>query len=290
MCRRRLRASQNGCCSRPLSFLEPPGVACPEAIAPQGVRFTLTGGNGAITFFDNGKVLTTRQTSGYGHKRRDRQVGPSQAAGERRAGFYAEHGRAAEQRLSGSTVFEFFPGDVGPGDVATEQDVPVYGQCAAALRRTRASGSLRFESRPGRWRTCARWMRVDPCWRSVELGRADDYSVGFRFECRGGAGDREASGGSGARIRLHGNHRVPAQGRRRRGTLRMRSGITSAAGCESRTLRGRAIASDAEARRAGRQPVTPALDERRSSALTPSSRPLSMEAGVSDGLVRRVAR
>ena len=36
--------------------------------------------------------------------------------------------------------------------------------------------------------------------------------------------------------------------------------------------------------------LTPASDERRSSALTPSSRPLSMEAGVSDGLVRRVAR
>jgi hypothetical protein len=35
---------------------------------------------------------------------------------------------------------------------------------------------------------------------------------------------------------------------------------------------------------------TPAADERRSSALTPSSRPLSMEAGVSDGLVSRVAR
>lgn len=99
------------------SFVEPPGVACTEAIAPQGVRVADAGGNAAVTFFDSGKTLFTAR-----HPDEITNVATGTSIVLELQGSGASIPQldgSVELRLSGTTSFTFFPGDLGPGDIAT---------------------------------------------------------------------------------------------------------------------------------------------------------------------------
>ena len=99
------------------SFVDPPGVQCPAAIAPEGVRVTYVGGNQALTVFDNGRVMFTGR-----HSEEITNVATGKSVVLDLHGSVAiveQPDGSGELRLSGTSGFLFFPGDVGPGDVAT---------------------------------------------------------------------------------------------------------------------------------------------------------------------------
>jgi hypothetical protein len=98
-------------------FVDPPGGSCPVAIAPEGVRVSYAGGNQAFTVFDDGRTMFTGRHS---------DAITNIATGKTVVLDF--HGSVADtpqpdgtviSRLSGTTAFVFFPGDVGPGDVTT---------------------------------------------------------------------------------------------------------------------------------------------------------------------------
>ena len=98
-------------------FVDDPGVACPESIAPEGIRWTYAGGKSSIAFYEDGRMLRTGR-----HPDRVTNVATGESVVLRLQGSAEmvplEDG-TLEWRLSGSTVFTFFGGDVGPGDDAT---------------------------------------------------------------------------------------------------------------------------------------------------------------------------
>jgi hypothetical protein len=100
------------------SFVDPPGVACPAAIAPEGVRNTYVGGNQALTVFDNGRVMFSgRHTEEITNVATGKSV---ELDFQGSVAFSApQPDGSVEVRLSGTSGFLFFAGDVGPGDVAT---------------------------------------------------------------------------------------------------------------------------------------------------------------------------
>ncbi len=99
------------------SFVAEPGLACLEAIAPEGVRFTTVGGNALGTLFDNGTfVVTGRRIDEVTNIATGKSV-INKLQG-RVASIPQEDGSTV-LRLSGTQGFIFFPGDVGPGDDAT---------------------------------------------------------------------------------------------------------------------------------------------------------------------------
>jgi hypothetical protein len=123
-------------------FVEPPGVACPEAIAPEGVRFASAGGNQALTVFDSGKIMFTGR-----HSDEVTNVATGKSVVFDFAGSVAivpEPDGSTELRLSGKSGFQFFPGDVGPGDDATGRSYVFTGNVRIVIG---ASGSvIAFES------------------------------------------------------------------------------------------------------------------------------------------------
>lgn len=100
------------------STVFPAGVACPEEVAPAGVRTELIGGNEAVTFFDNGKFLATaRHIVEFTNL-----ASPDRSVVLHIEGNFAEvpqEDGSFEMQGSGTTAFIFFPGDVGPGDTTT---------------------------------------------------------------------------------------------------------------------------------------------------------------------------
>jgi hypothetical protein len=123
-------------------FVDPPGVQCPVAIAPEGVGVAYAGGNAVERTFDNGRVLTTGRAS-------DRVT--NVATGK--SVVLDLHGSVAsvpqpdgsvEQRLSGTHSFVFFAGDVGPGDDAIGRSYVFTGNVRLVFG---ANGSvIAFES------------------------------------------------------------------------------------------------------------------------------------------------
>jgi len=129
----------------------PPGFACPEAIAPEGVRVTRAGGNAAITFFDNGSVMTTAR---HPDLVTNIATGKSVIVELQGSGaFVPQPDGSGDLRLSGTTVFTFFPGDVGPGDDTTGRSYLFTGNVQLVFG---AAGSvIAFESSGLREDVCA---------------------------------------------------------------------------------------------------------------------------------------
>ena len=99
------------------SHVAAPGDVCPAAIAPEGIRFSDAGGNQAQTVFDNGKVMFTGR---HPDQLTNVATGTSVVLNlQGNVTFVSQPDGSGEFRLSGTTAFVFFPGDVGPGDTAT---------------------------------------------------------------------------------------------------------------------------------------------------------------------------
>ena len=97
--------------------IDPPGVDCPPALAPGGVRNRNLGPTSVLRIFDTGRQLLSGRhpdeiTNVATGKSIDLQLQGSAAAVPRANG-------SVDGRLSGTTTFTFFPGDVGPGDQTT---------------------------------------------------------------------------------------------------------------------------------------------------------------------------
>ncbi len=99
------------------SFFAEPGLACPEAIAPDGVRSTTVGGNAVGTSFDNGTFTVTGV-----HIDEVTNIATGKSVINKLQGRVASIPRedgSSVLRLSGTQGYIFFPGDMGPGDDAT---------------------------------------------------------------------------------------------------------------------------------------------------------------------------
>jgi hypothetical protein len=91
-----------------------PGEECPAALEPAGVHVMNTGPTSVLRVWDTGRLLFSGRHPG---EFTDLATGKSvdlQLQGS--ADFVPQPDGSGEGRLSGTTVFEFFPGDVGPGD------------------------------------------------------------------------------------------------------------------------------------------------------------------------------
>jgi len=95
-----------------------PGEACSEAIAPDGIRLELVGGNEAVMFFeDSGRFMATAR-----HVIEVTNLATGKSVVLNIQGSYAEVPQAdgtALGRGSGTFGFIFLPGDEGPGDTST---------------------------------------------------------------------------------------------------------------------------------------------------------------------------
>jgi hypothetical protein len=124
------------------SFVDPPGLACPEAIAPEGVRVTYAGGNQALTVFDSGRVMLTGS-----HSAEMTNVATGKSVVQDFHGsltFVPLPDGSEELRLSGTAGFTFFAGDVGPGDIAVGRNYTFTGNVTLVFG---ADGSvIAFES------------------------------------------------------------------------------------------------------------------------------------------------
>ena len=100
------------------STVFPAGVACPEEVAPAGVRTELIGGNEAVTSFDDGRFLATaRHIVEFTNL-----ASPDRSVVLDVQGNFAEvpqEDGSFEMQGSGTTAFIFFPGDAGPGDTTS---------------------------------------------------------------------------------------------------------------------------------------------------------------------------
>ena len=133
------------------TFLADPGLACPTAIAPEGVRSTTVGGNAVITSFDNGAFIIT-----------GRHIDEVTNVATGKSVINDLNGRVVSiPRKDGSTVlwlsgrqgFIFFPGDVGPGDDTTGRSYLFTGHVRIVYG---AAGSVvSFHSTGRRQDTCA---------------------------------------------------------------------------------------------------------------------------------------
>jgi hypothetical protein len=99
------------------SSLEPPGLACPVDMAPAGILMQRDGGNGAVTIFDDGRILFTGRHPG---RMTNVATGKSVHLDMQGSGALTpQSDGSVDLRLSGTNFFEFFPGDFGPGDTST---------------------------------------------------------------------------------------------------------------------------------------------------------------------------
>lgn len=112
-------------------FVDPPGLVCPEAIAPEGVRTSYVGGSQVLTVFDDGRLMITGSLT---------EEITNVATGK--SVVLDTHGRfvsvplpdgGEKWQLSGTKGLVFFPGDVGPGDDATGRDYIFTGKVEVVL-------------------------------------------------------------------------------------------------------------------------------------------------------------
>jgi hypothetical protein len=123
-------------------FVDPPGVQCPEAIAPEGVRVSDVGGSPVERTFDNGRVLTTGRALDQVTNAATGKSVVLDLHGS--VAFVPQPDGSAEQRLSGTHSFVFFAGDVGPGDDAIGRSYVFTGNVRLVFG---ANGSvIAFES------------------------------------------------------------------------------------------------------------------------------------------------
>jgi hypothetical protein len=94
-----------------------PGEECPAALAPEGVRVHNTGPTSVVRVWDTGRALFSGPHPGEFTNLATGKSVDLQLQGS--ADFVPLADGGVEGRLSGTTVFEFFPGDVGPGDQMT---------------------------------------------------------------------------------------------------------------------------------------------------------------------------
>jgi hypothetical protein len=100
------------------SNIYPAGLACPAAVAPDGVRLELVGGNEAVTLFDDGKFMVTGRhviqitNVAYPDRSTIIDVQGSWSSIPQPDGTVESDGR-------GTTGYVFFPGEAGPGDTNT---------------------------------------------------------------------------------------------------------------------------------------------------------------------------
>lgn len=107
-------------------FLDPPGVACPEAIAPEGIRWTYAGGNATSRSYDSGRVLNTGR---HPDLVTNVATGKSVLLELQGSAEGAPHeDGSVEWRLSGAAAYTFFAGDVGPGDQDTGRIYVFHGR------------------------------------------------------------------------------------------------------------------------------------------------------------------
>ena len=98
-------------------FVDPPGLVCPEAIAPEGVRISYAGGSQALTVFDGGRLMFT---GSHSDEMTNVATGKSVVLDFHGSlAFVPLPDGAEELQMSGTAGLTFFPGDVGPGDDAT---------------------------------------------------------------------------------------------------------------------------------------------------------------------------
>ena len=96
-------------------FVDPPGLTCPEAIAPEGIGWSFVSGNQWQTTYADGRTVLTGP-----HADRLTNVATGVETVLRLNGrieFVPQPDGSLEVKLSGASGFTFFPGDVGPGDV-----------------------------------------------------------------------------------------------------------------------------------------------------------------------------
>lgn len=97
--------------------IDPPGVDCPAPLAPDGVRVTNLGPTSVLRIWETGRqLLSGRHPDQFTNLATGKSV-DLQLQGS--ADFVPHADGSGDGRLSGTTTFTFFPGDVGPGDQMT---------------------------------------------------------------------------------------------------------------------------------------------------------------------------
>jgi hypothetical protein len=91
-----------------------PGEECPAALAPEGVHVHNTGPTSVLRVWDTGRALFSGRHPGEFTNLATGKSVDLQLQGS--ADFVPQSDGTVDGRLSGTTLFEFFPGDVGPGD------------------------------------------------------------------------------------------------------------------------------------------------------------------------------
>ena len=97
--------------------VDPPGLDCPAALAPDGVRNRNLGPTSVLRIWNTGRQLLSGR-----HPDEITNVATGKSVDLRLQGsadFVPRADGSFDGRLSGTTTFTFFPGDVGPGDQTT---------------------------------------------------------------------------------------------------------------------------------------------------------------------------
>jgi hypothetical protein len=94
-----------------------PGEECPASLAPEGVHVHNTGPTSVLRVWDTGRALFSGRHPGEFTNLATGKSVDLHLQGS--ADFVPQADGSGEGRLSGTTLFEFFPGDVGPGDQMT---------------------------------------------------------------------------------------------------------------------------------------------------------------------------
>ena len=114
-----------------------PGEECPAALAPEGVHVHNTGPTSVLRVWDTGRALFSGRHPGEFTNLATGKSVDLHLQGS--ADFVPQADGSGDGRLSGTTVFEFFPGDVGPGDQMTHR---VYVFTGDVKLRFDASGTV----------------------------------------------------------------------------------------------------------------------------------------------------
>jgi len=109
----------------------PPGLACSEAVAPDGVRVRSVGPTSVLRTWDDGRqLLSGRHPDEYTNVATGKSI-VLRLQGS--AAFVPQADGGVKGRLSGTTAFTFFPGDVGPGDDTTGRTYVFTGNVRLVL-------------------------------------------------------------------------------------------------------------------------------------------------------------
>lgn len=117
--------------------VDPPGLDCSVAIAPDGVRNRTLGPTSVLRVWDTGRQLFSgRHPDEITNVATGKSVVlPLQGS----ANAVPRADGSVDVRLSGTTAFTFFPGDVGPGDQTAGRTYVVTGDVKLVFD---ASGAL----------------------------------------------------------------------------------------------------------------------------------------------------